>query len=458
MQIINPANEQVIAEVKTDDPQTIQNKYESLRSGQKTWAKMPVSDRIAIVQKFCDLLESEENELSATLTAEMGKPLNQSQGEIRGAAGRIKFFLDQSEKWLQEDWIHEEDGLGEKIRFEPLGVIGNISAWNYPYLVGVNVFIPGLIAGNTVLYKPSEYTTLTGLKIEELMHKAGVPKDVFQAVIGGKDAGEAMLDLPLDGYFFTGSYKTGKYIYERVAPKMVPCQLELGGKDPMYITADTANVAATAAAGVEGAFYNNGQSCCAVERIYVHESIYDEYVAAYEKELASMKVGDPTEDGVFIGPLARREQGDFIEGQVKDAVSKGARLVMGGKAMSGTGYYFEPTLLLDVDHNMSLMKEESFGPIIGIQKVKDDAEAISLMQDTDYGLTAAVYSDNFATAEPILEQVNSGTAYWNCCDRVSANLPWSGRKHSGIGATLSYIGIRAFTKPKGYHLRGNYRG
>ena len=456
MKIINPATEEVIAEVIADTPESIQQKYETLKAGQKAWAKTPIKERIAALSRFNDYLEAEKQDLGETLSSEMGKPVSQAVGEVNGARGRIKFFLENSEKWLADEWIVREEGLGEKIAFEPLGVIANISAWNYPFLVGVNVYVPALIAGNAVLYKPSEYATLTGLKIETLLHKAGVPKDVFTAVVGGAEAGETLLNLPLDGYFFTGSYKTGKHIYQSVAPKMVPCQLELGGKDPMYVSADNTNIEGVAAAGVEGAFYNNGQSCCAVERIYVHESIYDPYVAAFKAEMAKMKVGDPSEDGVFIGPLARKPQVDFLEGQVKDAVAKGATLEAGGKPLDRPGYYFAPTLLTNVSHEMAIMTEESFGPIIGIQKVKDDEEAIRLMQDTEYGLTAAVYSDHLSNAEPILAQIDSGTAYWNCCDRVSANLPWSGRKHSGLGATLSYIGIRAFTHPKGYHLRGDY--
>lgn len=456
MKIINPATEEVIAEVAADTTESIQSKYESLTAGQKEWAKVPIKDRIGALAKFFEYLEAERDDLAATLTSEMGKPLNQAAGEVNGARHRINYFLENAEKWLAEEWIVQDDGMGEKIVFEPLGVIANISAWNYPYLVGVNVFVPALIAGNAVLYKPSEYSTLTGLKIAELLKKAGVPENVFAPVVGGAEAGESLLELPLDGYFFTGSYRTGRHIYQAVAPKMVPCQLELGGKDPMYVSADNTNIAGVAASGVEGAFYNAGQSCCAVERIYVHESIYDEYVDAFKVELEKMKVGDPTEEGVFIGPVARKPQLDFLAGQVQDAVNKGATLMAGGKAMDRPGYFFEPTFLANVTHDMAIMTEESFGPIIGIQKVKDDAEAVRLMQDTEYGLTAAVFSDNLSSAEPILEQIDSGTAYWNCCDRVSPNLPWSGRKHSGIGATLSYIGIRAFTKPKGYHLRGQY--
>jgi acyl-CoA reductase-like NAD-dependent aldehyde dehydrogenase len=277
---------------------------------------------------------------------------------------------------------------------------------------------------------------------------------VFQVVVGAREAGEALLNLPLDGYYFTGSFRTGQYIYERVAPKMVPCQLELGGKDPLYVPNDVKDVNNVAVNAAEGAFYNNGQSCCAVERIYVHEGIYDEFVEAFVKETQSYKLGQPTEEGVFLGALTRKDQLTVLEGQVKDAEAKGAKLLLGGHRIDNGGYFFEPTVLTNVNHTMKVMTEESFGPIIGIQKVANDEEAIALMQDTEYGLTASVYSDSQERGEGILKQINTGTAYWNCCDRVSPYLPWSGRKHSGIGATLSHIGIRAFTKPKGYHLRG----
>jgi len=263
-----------------------------------------------------------------------------------------------------------------------------------------------------------------------------------------------LLALPFDGYFFTGSYKTGKYIYEKVAPKMVPCQCELGGKDPLYITDDISDIKAVAAATADGTFYNNGQSCCSVERIYVHEKKYDQFVNEFINEVKSYKVGLPVEEGVYIGPLTRKEQLNTIEQQVKDAVEKGAQIKTGGKKIEGKGYYFEPTVLTNVNHTMSVMKEESFGPVIGIMKVKDDEEAIQLMRDTEYGLTASVYGNSKERAEKILEQIDAGTGYWNCCDRVSAALPWGGRKHSGIGVTLSHAGLRAFARPKAYHLKG----
>jgi len=453
MQIINPATEEIITSLAEDNQASVELKFNELKIAQSTWAKVSLAERISIVKKFGDLLEQNIEFLASILTSEVGKPLHQSRNEINGARARINWLSENAEKYLADEIMFQDQSITEKISYEPLGVVCNISAWNYPYLVGVNVFVPALLAGNALFYKPSEYSTLTGLEIEKLLKQAGVPANVFHVAVGGREVGELLLNLPLDGYFFTGSYKTGKYIYEKVAPKMVPCQCELGGKDPLYVTEDIGDIKAVAAGTADGAFYNNGQSCCAVERIYVHEKVYDQYVEEFVKEVKSWKIGNPAEQGVYIGPLSRKEQITFLENQVADALQKGATLATGGKRIEGKGFYFEPTVLLDVNHSMSVMKDESFGPIIGIMKVTNDEHAIQLMQDTEYGLTSSVYSQSQVRAESILKQINSGTGYWNCCDRVSAALPWSGRKHSGFGATLSHAGIRAFTKPKALHLR-----
>jgi len=378
--------------------------------------------------------------------------LQQSRNEINGARARIKWLTENAEKYLSDETMSSGSGLEEKISYEPLGVICNISAWNYPYLVGVNVFVPALIAGNATMYKPSEYATLSGLEIARALQQAGLPEHVFEVAVGGPAVGEILLDLSFDGYFFTGSYKTGEHIYQRCASKMVPCQCELGGKDPLYVADDIEDIAAVAASTADGAFYNNGQSCCAVERIYVHERIYEDYINAFLNEVRSYKIGEPTEEGVYIGPLTRKNQLQMLQHQVDDAVRKGANLLTGGAVINRKGYFFHPTVLTEASHEMSVMKDESFGPVIGIMKVRDDEEAIRFMQDTEYGLTASVYSKEKNRAENILQQINTGTAYWNCCDRVSAALPWSGRKHSGFGSTLSHAGLRAFVKPKAYHL------
>lgn len=453
MKIINPASEEVICDIETDTALSVKEKFEKLRKGQQAWKQLSVSDRLQPIIRFGELVQQNIDTLSQILTGETGKPLWQSVNEIKGAQNRIDHLKANAEKWLAEEIITTEGNTVEKIAYEPLGVIANISAWNFPYNVGYNVFLYALIAGNAVMYKPSEFATLTGLQFKKLLREAGVSSDVFECITGTGAVGQILLDTPLDGYFFTGSYKTGLYIATQAATKLVPVQLELGGKDPLYVTDDVPDIRQAAANAAEGAFYNNGQSCCAIERIYVHEDIYERFLNYFLNEIVSYKVGNPDDPDTFIGPLTRNQQIDVILSQVEDALNKGATLQTGGKRLEKTGYYLAPTVLTEVDHTMDVMKEESFGPVIGIQKVKDDEEAIALMKDTRYGLTAAVFSKNQKRAEHILGKMNTGTVYWNCCDRVSPNVPWSGRKHSGMGNTLSYSGIRAFVHPKAWHLR-----
>jgi acyl-CoA reductase-like NAD-dependent aldehyde dehydrogenase len=453
MKLINPATEEVIQDILEDTQEAVKAKFKSLQEGQKAWAQTPLTERLACLERFGALIEENKQELAKILTMEMGKPIRQALNEIQGAAGRITYFIQNTAQWSAPEVTVPEGKTRETVRYEPLGVIGNISAWNYPYNVGYNVFIPALATGNAVLYKPSEHAVLTGLQMERLLHEAGVPQNVFKTAVGGKQVGEYLLQLPLNGFFFTGSYQTGVHIATSVAHKLVPVQLELGGKDPLYVADDIADIDQAAANAVEGKFYNAGQSCCAVERIYVHEKVYKAFIKAFVQHTEALRVGDPMREETDMGPLARKEQLDFLKFQLNDALDKGATLLVGDETLETNGYFFEPTVLVDVDHTMSLMIDETFGPLVGIQQVKSDEEAIALMNDTAYGLSAAVFSSSQERAEAILAQVDAGTVYWNCCDRVSPSSPWSGRKHSGLGSTLSHQGIRAFLQPKAYHLR-----
>ncbi|SFW33809.1 Acyl-CoA reductase [Sinomicrobium oceani] len=453
MKICNPATEAIIAEYQEDTAETLSGKFSALKAGQKAWALRTPGERLECIRKFGDLVRTNKNELAAVLTAETGKPIQQSLNEINGAHNRIEHLSEYAVRVLADEVMTDTGNTHEKITYEPLGVIANISAWNFPYNVGYNVFLYALVAGNAVMYKPSEYAAMTGKQFEKYMHLSGVPRDVFQCVIGDGKLGQSMLELNFDGYFFTGSYKTGVHIAETVARKLVPLQLELGGKDPLYIADDVADVKQAAIHAAEGAFYNNGQSCCAVERIYVAESIYNEFVEAFVQEVGTYTMGDPASPDTFIGPVTREAQLEVLAKQVEDAVHKGATLRTGGERVPGKGYYIEPAVLINCNHEMDIMKEESFGPVIGIQKVSSDEEAVRLMQDTGYGLTAAVFCADEQRAKAILDVMDTGTVYWNCCDRVSPYVPWSGRRNSGLGATLSVQGIRAFTRPKAYHWR-----
>ena len=452
LDIFNPANGMLIKSVDADDAASVAQKAVAARAAQPQWAATPVAVRKACIEKFRARLLANIDALAKTLTMEMGKPIKQSKNEINGVLGRIDFFLEKLEASTATETVFNDGGMTENISYDPLGVIANISAWNYPYFVGLNVIVPALLTGNAVLYKPSEFATLTGLHIARLLHEAGIPKDVFVPLIGGSAVGAALLDQKVDGVFFTGSYATGARIAATVGNRMIRLQLELGGKDPTYVRAD-ADIKVAAESLADGAMYNTGQSCCSVERIYVHARIYDKFVEAFLETVRGFKIGDPLGEGTYIGAITRAPQLEVLEAQVADALAKGAKLLTGGHRIKQAGNWFEPTVFIDCNHEMDLMREESFGPIIGIQKVANDDDAVRLMNDTRYGLTAGIFTRDGAMARALLAKVNAGSVYWNCCDRVSPRLPWSGHGDSGVGVTLSTYGIQAFTRPRAWHLR-----
>ena len=450
--IHNPATGEKIVDVAADTPASVAAKAAAARAAQPGWAATPVAERLAAIQRFRALVVAELETLANTLTQEVGKPIGQSRSELNGLLPRIDFFLEQAEAAVRDEHLFDGGGMHEQISHIPLGVVANISAWNYPYFVGCNVILPALLTGNAVLYKPSEYAALTGLHIARLLHAAGVPAAVMQAAIGVGEVGAALLDARIDGLFFTGSHATGVRIAQALAPRLVKLQLELGGKDPSYVRADAdAKVAAESLA--DGAMYNTGQSCCSVERIYVHDSLHDAFVEQFLATVAGFKVGDPMDPATYIGAITRAPQLGVLDAQVADACAKGATLRCGGQRLPGPGNWYAPTVFTEVNHTMALMREESFGPVIGIQKVRGDDEAVALMNDTRYGLTAGVFTRDEARARELLARVNAGSVYWNCCDRVSPRLPWSGHGDSGIGLTLSTHGIQTFTRPKAWHLR-----
>ena len=450
--IHNPANGALITTVPADDAASVAAKATRARAAQPGWLAVPLAERKACITRFRSGVVAELDALAAIMTSETGKPIKMSRNELNGLLGRIDFFLKEVDAQLVTETVFAEGGMTEQIQHIPLGLVANISAWNYPWFVGGNVYIPALLTGNAVLYKPSEFATLTGLAMARLLYDAGVPQDVFITVVGGGEVGQALLEQKIDGLFFTGSYATGARIAQALGPRMVKLQLELGGKDPTYVC-ENADPRAAAESLADGAMYNTGQSCCSVERIYVHEKIYDAFVAAFVETVRGFKVGDPASEDTYIGAITRAPQLAVLDTQVADAKAKGATLLLGGTRLSGPGNWYAPTVFSNVNHSMELMREESFGPIIGIQRVAGDAEAVKLMNDTRYGLTAGVYTPDEARAKTLLTQVNAGSVYWNCCDRVSPRLPWSGHGDSGVGLTLSTYGIQTFTRPKAWHLR-----
>jgi acyl-CoA reductase-like NAD-dependent aldehyde dehydrogenase len=450
--IHNPATGEKIAEVPADDARSVVDKAARARAAQPEWAARSLTERKACIAHFRDGVVRDLESLAATMTRETGKPIKMSRNELNGLLGRIDFFQKEVDMTVATETVFDEGGMKERIEHLPLGVVGNISAWNYPWFVGCNVIVPALLTGNAVLYKPSEYATLTGLEIGRLLHQAGVPQDVFTPLVGAGPVGAALLEQKLDGLFFTGSYATGARIAQAVGSRFIKLQLELGGKDPTYVC-DDADPKTAAESLADGAMYNTGQSCCSVERIYVHEKIHDAFVAAFVETVKGFKTGDPMREDTYIGAITRAAQLDVLDAQIADAKAKGATLHVGGQRLPGPGNWYAPTVFGNVNHAMELMKEESFGPVIGIQKVDSDDEAVRLMNDTRYGLTAGVYTPDGERAHSLLARVNAGSVYWNCCDRVSPRLPWSGFGDSGVGLTLSRYGIQTFTRPRAWHLR-----
>lgn len=448
----NPATGELITELPADDAPSVAAKASRARAAQPAWARLPLADRQACIERFRAGIVDELESLARIMTRETGKPVSMSRNELNGLLGRIDFFLAETGAATATQTVFSDAGMLEQIEHLPLGVVANISAWNYPWFVGGNVFIPALLTGNAVLYKPSEHAAMTGLAIARLLHAAGVPGEVFAALTGGGEVGAALLEQPIDGLFFTGSHATGVKISQALGPRLVKLQLELGGKDPTYVC-DDADIRNAAESLADGAMYNTGQSCCSVERIYVHEGIHDAFVETFVATVKAFRVGDPMRDDTYIGAVTRAPQLDVLDAQVADALARGATLLTGGQRLPGPGNWYAPTVFSGVSHAMELMREESFGPLIGIQKVSGDDEAVKRMNDSRYGLTAGVFTPDEARARRLLAQVNAGSVYWNCCDRVSPRLPWSGCGDSGLGLTLSTYGIQAFTRPKAWHLR-----
>ncbi len=452
LSIFNPATGERLANVPTDDAASIAAKVAAARAAQPAWATVPLDDKLALMGRFRAALVAERDVLARTLTLEVGKPITQARNEINGLLPRIDFFVEKAAATIADEAVFDDGAMRERISHGPLGVVANISAWNYPWFVSCNVVLPALLTGNAVLYKPSEFATLTGQHLVRLLHEAGVPADVLACVVGAGAVGSALLEQRLDGVFFTGSNPTGVRISQAVAARLPKLQLELGGKDTFYVRGD-ADIQAAAESLADGAMYNTGQACSSVERIYVHERVHDAFVEHFVATVRGMKLGDPLDDATYIGAITREPQLAVLKAQVDDALARGATLRIGGHVLPGPGHWFEPTVFTEVDHTMTLMRDESFGPIVGIQKVTGDDEAVTLMNDTRYGLTAGVYTRDEARAGELLAQVNAGSVYWNCCDRVSPRLPWSGHGDSGVGLTLSTHGILAFTRPKAWHLR-----
>jgi acyl-CoA reductase-like NAD-dependent aldehyde dehydrogenase len=451
LEVRNPATGEIVRSVAITEAGEVEQKVARARAAQPAWAARPYSERAAALQAFRDLLEQESEECAQITTGEMGKPIRQARNEIRAVLERIDWNIAHVEAVVAPRTVTTADALEERITYEPVGVVAHVSAWNYPYFVGLNSIVPALLAGNAVCYKPSEHATLTGLRIVDLMHRSGVPVDLMHAIVGAGPTSAALIDADVNMVCFTGSYATGRRVARAAADRLIKVQLELGGKDAAYVC-DDVDIVEAALAIAEGAFYNGGQSCSATERVYVHESIWDSFVSALIDAVAAYRVGDADDETTDIGPLARSEQIDILESQLADAVQRGGKVLCGGDRVERPGNWFAPTVVVDVPDDAALMRDESFGPVIGVARVRDDAEAITRMDDTEFGLGASVFTRDQERAQRVLARLDVGNAYWNTADRSCVRLPWSGRRHSGLGTSMSESGVRAFTREKAWHL------
>ena len=436
--------------VAITEPGEIAQKVVRARAAQPAWAARDFEARADVLRAFRDLLAAEAEECAQLTTQEMGKPIRQARAEVAAVLERVDWNVTHVGELTAPRTVTAGDPA-EQVTFEPVGVVAHISAWNYPYFVGLNTIVPALLTGNAVLYKPSEHATLTGLRLVDLFHRAGVPVDVVHAVVGAGPTGAALVESDIDMVCFTGSHGTGQQVARAAADKLIRVQLELGGKDAAYVC-DDVDIEGVAIDVAEGAFYNAGQSCSATERVYVHRDIWDRFVDVFAEVVEGYAIGAPTDDGTEIGPLARRAQLDVLTAQIADAEQRGARVLTGGHRIDRPGNWFEPTVVADVDDAMALMRDESFGPVIGLARVAGDDEAIERMDDTEFGLGASVFTRDRARAERILGRLDVGNAYWNTADRSCVRLPWAGRRHSGLGVSMSESGVRTFVREKSWHL------
>ncbi len=456
LKTITPIDGSVYVERPLADEAEIDAALDKARKAQPAWKATPVAERAALLTRAVDAFVARKQEIATELTWQMGRPIAHSPFEVNGLEERARYMISVAPEALADIDVGPKEGFRRFIRHEPLGVVFVVAPWNYPYLTAVNAIVPALMAGNTVVLKHSAQTPLCAERFNEAFVAAGLPEGVFQYLHLSHSGVERIVkDSRVDFVAFTGSVPGGHAIQRAASERFIGTGLELGGKDPAYVRAD-ANVAHAVETLVDGAFFNAGQSCCAIERIYVHEQLFDAFVEGFVAQAAAYKLGNPLDPETTLGPMVRTSAADVVRAQVADALAKGARALIDESAFPaakpGTPYV-APQVLVDVDHSMEIMTEETFGPAIGIMKVSSDDEAVALMNDSHYGLTAAICTADEEAAIAIGDRVDTGTWFMNRCDYLDPALAWVGVKDSGRGCTLSKLGYEHLTRPKSFHLR-----
>jgi acyl-CoA reductase-like NAD-dependent aldehyde dehydrogenase len=457
LRTITPIDGSVYVERALSDRRAIAAMVERARAAQREWRVMHLAERAAILEAAVRAFVARRDEIAAEITWQMGRPLRDAPGEVRGFEERARWMLDAAPEALAEIDLPEKIGFARFIRREALGLVVTIAPWNYPYLTAVNSVVPALAAGNAVILRHSAQTPLCAERFAEAFAAAGLPAGVFQFLHAEHEDVEWLVrEMPVDHVAFTGSVGAGRAVQRAATAWRFPSLgLELGGKDPAYVRPD-ADLGHAVAGLVDGAFFNAGQSCCGIERVYVHEAVYRPFLDAFVETARSYRLGDPRDPGTTLGPMVRASAAELVRAQVAEAIAAGAKALLDPAAFPadapGTPY-LAPQVLAGVDHSMRIMTEETFGPAVGIQKVGSDEEAVELMNDSAYGLTASIWTADADAAVAIGDRVETGTWFQNRCDYLDPGLAWTGVKDSGRGCTLSRIGYESLTRPKSFHLR-----
>ncbi len=454
---ISPIDGSVYAERQLATSQQIETTLAKAVAAQTKWRQMPVSERAAICLRMKDWLVEHSDEIGKELTWQIGRPIAYSPFELRrGFNERVNFMCEIAERELADIAIEPKENFMRFIRREPVGTVLVLAPWNYPWLASVNAVVPAILAGNSVVLKIAPQTPLVAERYAEAFAAAGLPEGVFQFLhIDHDQVAEVIKDPRIGFVAFTGSVAGGHAVQRAASERFIATGLELGGKDPAYVRPD-ANLAGAIENLVDGAMFNSGQSCCAIERIYVHQDVYNQFVEGAVELTKRYKLGNPLEDDITLGPMVRTDAADKARAHIAEALQKGAKALLDESlfpiSKAGTPY-LAPQILVNVDHSMLLMTEETFAPVVGIMPVKNDEEAIRLMNDSKYGLTASIWTSDVDAALRIGDQIETGTFYMNRCDYLDPALAWAGVKDSGRGCTLSKLGFEAFTRPKSFHLR-----
>jgi acyl-CoA reductase-like NAD-dependent aldehyde dehydrogenase len=456
LKTISPVDGRVYVERELQSAADIDRALDGAVRAQRAWRALPLTARIALLGRAVDAFVAHAAEIAAEITWQMGRPIAHSPGEVRGFEERSRYMLDIAPAALDAIQPAAKSGFKRQIKRVPVGVVAVVAPWNYPYLTAVNAVLPALIAGNAVVLKHSHQTPLCAERFRQAFDAAGLPAGVFQYLhLSHGDTAKLMGDPRVASVCFTGSVSGGRAVVAATAAGFATSGLELGGKDPAYVRAD-AHLAHAVETLTDGAFFNAGQSCCGIKRIYVAAPRYDEFVAGVVDLTLRYQLGSPLDPKTSLGPVVRTAVAEAVRGQVHDAVARGARQLIDealfAAAARGTPY-LAPQVLVDVDHSMPIMREETFGPAVGIMKVTSDEEAVRLMNDSEFGLTAAIFSADAERAEALGDALETGTVFLNRCDYLDPALAWTGVKNSGRGCTLSRVGYESLTRPKSYHFR-----